>query len=488
MPNLTDILYKVSLEQVVGQRDLEIRSIEFDSRKVRTGDLFVAIKGTNVDGHEFIGRAISSGAHCIVCEKIPRKQLKGVTYVKVQNSSEALGVMASNFFENPSSKLKVVGVTGTNGKTSTVTLLYRLCMALGFRCGMISTVENRINSEVVAATHTTPDPIQIHSLMAQMVDSGCEFCFMEVSSHAIHQNRVYGLDFTGAVFTNITHDHLDYHGTFKNYLNAKKKLFDDLSSSAFALVNSDDKNGLVMLQNCSASQKTFALKNPSDFKGKILENTFEGLFLQVDGREFHSRLIGEFNAYNLMAVYGTSVLLGCDEMETLTALSALSAAEGRFDYRVSPKDKIVGIVDYAHTPDALEKVLATIRQVRQSDAGIISIVGCGGDRDTSKRPVMAKAAVEGSDQVILTSDNPRSEDPDAIIAEMKEGILPPEMRKILSISDRKEAIRTAIKTAKKGDIILIAGKGHEKYQEIKGVKHPFDDREVLDQAIKEFDR
>lgn len=488
MPQLKDILYRVSLEQVVGLRDVEVRSIQFDSRKIRTGDMFVAVKGTNVDGHEFIGRAISSGANTIVCEKIPRKRLKGVTYIQVQDSSQALGIIASNFFDNPSTQLKVVGVTGTNGKTSTVTLLYRLCMAMGFRCGMISTVENRINSEVIAATHTTPDPIQIHSLMAQMVDSGCEFCFMEVSSHAIHQNRVFGLDFTGAVFTNITHDHLDYHGTFKNYLNAKKKLFDDLPSTAFALVNADDKNGLVMLQNCSGKHKTYALKNPSDFKGKILENTFDGLYMQIDGREFHSRLIGEFNAYNLLAVYGTAVLLGCDEMEALTALSSLSAAEGRFDYLVSPKDKIVGIVDYAHTPDALEKVLSTIRQVRQSDSTIISIVGCGGDRDATKRPVMAQAAVKGSDQIILTADNPRSEDPDAIIAEMKEGILPSDMRKTLSITDRREAIRTAIKMAKKGDIVLVAGKGHEKYQEINGVKHPFDDREVLDQAIKEFDR
>lgn len=488
MASLKDILYKVSLEEVKGTRDLDISSVEFDSRKVREGSVFVAVKGTKSDGHEFMGRAISSGAKAIICENVPRKLLKGVTYVKVANSAEALGIIASNFFGNPSDRIKVVGVTGTNGKTSTVTLLYRMALNLGFRCGMLSTVENRINSEVLPATHTTPDPVQINSLLAKMVESGCEFCFMEASSHAIDQRRVAGIDFTGAVFTNITHDHLDYHDTFKNYLEAKKRLFDDLPKGSWALVNGDDKNGLVMAQNTKAKTYTYSLKNPGDFKGRILENTFQGLIMQIDGQEFHSALIGEFNAYNLLAVYGVSQLLEVEQVEALAALSSLTAAEGRFDYLVSPKDKVVAIVDYAHTPDALEKVLATIAQVRDGNARIHAIVGCGGDRDKAKRPVMAGVAAKGSDQVILTSDNPRSENPETIISEMKEGILPTDMKKTLSITDRKEAIRAAIRMAAPGDIVLVAGKGHEKYQEINGVKQPFDDKQVLNDAIKEFDR
>lgn len=488
MVSLHDILYGVNLLDVKGPRDIDIKSLAFDSRKVVEGTAFVAVPGTQVDGHEFIGRAISSGAKAIVCEKMPRKILKGVTYVKVESTAEALGLMASNFYENPSENLKLVAITGTNGKTSTVTLLHAMFMQMGYLTGLLSTVENKINDEVIPATHTTPDPIQLNELLAKMVESGCEYCFMEASSHAIHQRRIAGLKFEGAGFTNITHDHLDYHGTFKEYIAAKKMLFDGLRPDAFALVNADDKNGLVMTQNTRARVLTYALKNPADFKGKILENTFDGLTMLVDGQEFHSRLVGEFNAYNLLLVYGISVELGIDRMGTLTALSNLKSAEGRFDYFISPKDKIVGVIDYAHTPDALKKVLSTIQKVQAGSAQLLSVVGCGGDRDKTKRPLMAKAAVEGSDQVFLTSDNPRSEKPEDILADMKEGLNPVDMRKTITISDRKEAIRTAIRMAKSGDVVLVAGKGHEKYQEINGVKTPFDDMQILSEALKEFDR
>jgi UDP-N-acetylmuramoyl-L-alanyl-D-glutamate--2,6-diaminopimelate ligase len=484
MKVLKDILYKVSLTSTTGDMDRKVSDIVFDSRKVEKGSTFVAVPGTQVDGHDFIPAALERGAKIIVCEKLPVELLDDVTFVQVVNSSKALGIMASNFFDNPSDKIKVVAVTGTNGKTTTVTLLHQLFVAMGYSTGLLSTVENKINEEILPATHTTPDAISVQALLRKMVDAGCTHCFMEASSHAIVQERIAGLKLAGAVFTNITHDHLDYHGTFDEYIKAKKKLFDDLPKDAFALVNGDDKRGMVMVQNCKATRQTFALKSSSDFKGKVISNTMEGLELDINGKLIWFRLIGAFNAYNLLSVYGVAVLLGEDEEEVLTELSGIRGAKGRFD-RIAIGG-ITAIVDYAHTPDALENVLKTINGVRNGNEQLITVVGCGGNRDKTKRPTMAKIAVTESDKTIFTSDNPRFEEPMDILRDMQAGIGPTEMRKTLTIEDRREAIKTAVMLSKKGDIILIAGKGHEDYQEIKGVKHHFDDSEVVTEILNEM--
>ncbi len=466
--------------------DVEVSDLVFDSRKVSSFALFVAVKGTQVDGHEFIQTAIEKGAKSIVCEALPATLEKDITYVQVADSAKALGYLASNYYENPSEKLKLVAVTGTNGKTSTVTLLYQLYIEMGYAAGLLSTVENKINGEVIPATHTTPDAINIQKLLKTMVEKGCTHCFMEASSHAIHQGRTAGLTFAGAVFTNISHDHLDYHGSFDDYIKAKKKLFDDLPKEAFALVNADDKRGLVMLQNTKATKQSFALKYPADFKAKILSNTLEGLELDINNRQIWFRMIGEFNAYNLLAVYGVAVLLGEDEEEVLMQLSKVKGAQGRFDK--TSYEGVTVIVDYAHTPDALENVLKTIQGVRTGIEQVVTVIGCGGNRDKTKRPLMAKIATQLSNKVILTSDNPRNEDPMAILREMEAGVSPVDFKKSTIIEDRREAIKNAIVNASKGDIILIAGKGHETYQEIKGVKHDFDDRQVVKEIFNLMDK
>lgn len=483
MKLLSDILYKVKLEEVLGSTHMAISSVTFDSRKVKKGCLFVATTGTTSDGHGFIEKAIENGAAAIVCEHVPANKSENVTYVKVSDSSLALGIIACNYFDNPSEKLKLVGVTGTNGKTTTVTLLFNLFRSLGYSVGLLSTVQNKINNTVIPATHTTPDPLSLNELLSNMVEEGCEFAFMEVSSHAVVQNRIAGVNFTGAVFSNITHDHLDYHKTFDEYIKAKKKFFDNLPNDAFALVNKDDKNGLVMLQNTKAEKHTYALRSVADFKCRIIENHLNGLLLNIDNQEIWVKLIGTFNAYNVLAVYSTAVLLKQDKTNVLTALSNLNSVEGRFQYVKSPNG-VIGIVDYAHTPDALKNVLETIKDIRSGNEQVITLVGCGGDRDSAKRPVMAAIACEYSNKVILTSDNPRSEDPEEILNQMQKGINPADAKKTLRITDRKEAIKTALSLSNKGDIILVAGKGHEKYQEIKGVKHPFDDFEILRETIK----
>lgn len=484
MKVLKDILYKVSLTSTIGDMDRGVSSIVFDSRKVEPQCAFIAIAGTQVDGHEFIATALEKGATVIVCEKLPEAILEGRTYVQVVNSAKALGIIASNFFDNPSEKIKVVGVTGTNGKTTTVTLLHQLFVAMGYSTGLLSTVENKINEQVIPATHTTPDAVNIQALLRRMVDEGCTHCFMEASSHAIVQERISGLKLAGAVFTNITHDHLDYHGTFDEYIKAKKKLFDELPKDAFALVNADDRRRAVMLQNCKATHHSFALKSSADFKAKILSNTLEGLELDINGKQIWFRMIGAFNAYNLLSALGVAVLLGEDEEEALRALSAIRGAKGRFD-RISIGG-IIAIVDYAHTPDALDNVLKTINGVRTGNEQLITVVGCGGNRDKTKRPIMAKLAVSESDKVIFTSDNPRFEEPMEILRAMQAGVGPSEVRKTLTIEDRREAIKTAVMLSRKGDIILIAGKGHEDYQEIKGVKHHFDDAEVVTEILEQL--
>lgn len=485
MAQLKDILYKVSLTSTYGDMNAEVSGICFDSRKVEEGFLFVAVRGTQTDGHDFITKAIGLGAKTIVCEQLPESIVENVTFVTVKNTSHALGIISSNFFETPSEKLKLTGVTGTNGKTTTATLLYQLFSNLGYKTGLISTVENRVADEVVHATHTTPDPIQLNQLLRRMVDAGCTYVFMEVSSHAVSQDRIAGLKFSGAIFTNITHDHLDYHKTFENYIKAKKKFFDDLPGDAFALVNADDKRGMVMLQNTKAAKHTFGIKKLTDFKAKIITNSIEGLELDVDGKNVWFKMIGDFNAYNLLGVYSTAVLLGQEPDEVLTQLSSLRGAPGRFE-QVSPGAKIIAIVDYAHTPDALQNVLETINQFRTGTEQVITVVGCGGNRDKTKRPLMASIASRLSDKVVLTSDNPRDEDPMLIIQEMQAGVMPSESRKTLVIADREEAIKTACMMAKEKDIVLVAGKGHEDYQEIKGVKHPFDDRKVVERMLKMF--
>lgn len=482
MKQLHDILAKTVVLQVIGNTDIGIGALALSSKDVQAGDAFFAIKGVSVDGHQFIPQAVAQGANVIVCENLPQELSQGVVFVQVANSAQALGEMASAFYDYPSSKLNLVGVTGTNGKTTVATILFNLFAELGYKVGLLSTVENRINQKIIPATHTTPNPIALNQLLAEMVDEGCAYCFMEVSSHAVVQQRIAGLHFVGGVFTNITHDHLDFHQTFSNYIKAKQVFFDALPKSAFALYNADDKNGAIMVQNSKAHIKSYSLKSLTDFKAKILENSFSGLLLNVDNEEVWFRLIGEFNAYNLLAVYATASLLEQDKHTILTALSKSNGAEGRFDYSVS-KEGVVAVVDYAHTPDALENVLKTIHAIRGGNEKIITVAGCGGDRDRLKRPEMAKVACSWSDKVILTSDNPRSENPTDILNQMQQGVLPHQQKKVLVIEDRKEAIKTACHLAEAGDIILVAGKGHEKYQEIKGVKHPFDDKEVLSEIL-----
>jgi UDP-N-acetylmuramoyl-L-alanyl-D-glutamate--2,6-diaminopimelate ligase len=485
MAELKDILYKVSLTSTYGDMTVSVDSVCFDSRQAKPGALFIAVKGTQSDGHDYIKKAIDAGIRVIVCERLPESITENVTFITVKNSSQALGIIAANFFGNPSQQLKLVGVTGTNGKTTTATLLYQLFTNLGYKTGLLSTVENRIGEEVIAATHTTPDPIQLNVLLRRMVDVGCSYVFMEVSSHAVDQERIAGLKFAGAIFTNITHDHLDYHKTFENYIKAKKKFFDELPGDSFAIVNADDKRGMVMLQNTKAAKHTFGMKKLTDFKGKIITNSIEGLELDIDNKNVWFKMIGDFNAYNLLGVYGTAVLLGQEPDEVLTQLSTLRGAPGRFEL-VKPGSKIIAIVDYAHTPDALQNVLDTIGHLRTGTEQVITVVGCGGNRDKTKRPLMASIACRLSDKVILTSDNPRDEDPMQIILEMQTGIMPNEARKTLVIADREEAIKTACMMAKEKDIVLVAGKGHENYQEIRGVKHPFDDREVVERMLKMF--
>ncbi len=483
MKLLSDILYKVRLEEVVGLTHVAISSITFDSRKVKKDSLFIATRGTQQDGHLFIDKAIEMGAIAILCEVMPKNKVDGITYIKVADTSYSMGIMACNFYDNPSEKLKLVGVTGTNGKTTTVTLLFNLFKSMGYSVGLLSTVQNKINNTTIEATHTTPDAISLNELLDTMVKQECEFAFMEVSSHSVVQNRIAGIQFTGAVFSNITHDHLDYHKTFEEYIKAKKKFFDMLPSNAFALINKDDRNGIIMLQNTKAKRYTYALQTVADFKCRIIESHLTGLLLNIDNQELWVKLIGNFNAYNVLAVYSTAILLKQDKTNVLTSLSNLNAVDGRFQQVKSAGGRI-GIVDYAHTPDALKNVLQTIQDLRTGNEQIITVVGCGGDRDSGKRPIMAAIACEYSHKVIFTSDNPRSEDPEEILNQMEKGITPVDTKKTLRVTDRKEAIKTACSLSQPGDIILIAGKGHEKYQEIKGVKHDFDDLEILKQTIK----
>ncbi|MEM8892955.1 MAG: UDP-N-acetylmuramoyl-L-alanyl-D-glutamate--2,6-diaminopimelate ligase [Bacteroidota bacterium] len=486
MSVLKDILYKVALVSTSGDMNREVSGICFDSRESKQDYLFVAVKGTNVNGHDYIDTAIESGATAVVCETMPTKQRQDVSYILADNSAEALGTIAANFYGNPSSKMKLVAVTGTNGKTTSVTLLYQLFRRLGFNTGLLSTVENKLNDEVIPATHTTPDAIQINALLKEMLDRGCTHCFMEASSHAIHQRRTYGLKFSGAVFTNISHDHLDYHHTFHDYIKAKKLLFDDLPKSAFALANSDDKRGSVMLQNTSATKYTYGLKNMSDFKARVLSNSMEGLELDLDGKQVWFKLIGNFNAYNLLASFAVACLLGEDPEEVLMQLSQVEPARGRFQVTKS-KSGVTAIVDYAHTPDALENVLKTIKEFRTGVEQVITIVGAGGNRDRTKRPLMAAVSTKYSDVVILTSDNPRDEEPMGIINDMEEGVPRSQVKKVMVNADRREAIKAACRMANANDIILVAGKGHETYQEVAGVKYDFDDLKVVNEMLQLFD-
>jgi UDP-N-acetylmuramoyl-L-alanyl-D-glutamate--2,6-diaminopimelate ligase len=478
MKNLKDILKSVTVKQITGDDQIVIEEVSFDSRRIVKGTLFVATRGTLTDGHKYIPMAIEKGATAVLCEELPADIQKGATYILTDDASKALGCVASAFYDYPSSKLKLVGITGTNGKTTTVTLLYRMFKALGFKAGLLSTVKYYVNDQEIEATHTTPDSLQINKLMAKMVEEGCEYCFMEVSSHSVIQSRIAGLQFKGAIFSNLTHDHLDFHKTFEGYLKAKQKFFDDLPSDAFALTNLDDKNGRIMVQNTKALVKTYSLRSMADFRCKVQESHFDGTQLWIDGTEVWTNFIGEFNAYNLLAVYSTAILLGQRKEDILRIISQLTAVSGRFEYLRS-NTGVTAIVDYAHTPDALDNVLRSINQLRGGQGQLITVVGAGGDRDRTKRPVMAKVAAENSTKVILTSDNPRSEDPVAIIEEMMKGVNITDRKKVLNITDRREAIRTACMLAQKGDIILVAGKGHENYQEVKGVKHHFDDKEVI---------
>tara|TARA_R100000306_G_scaffold665_1_gene1493 strand:- start:38162 stop:39607 length:1446 start_codon:yes stop_codon:yes gene_type:complete len=476
-------LYKVTLEKVVGNTAVAIRDLHFDSRKVGLDDVFIAIRGTVSDGHEFIKKAVDNGAIAVVCEAMPEQLVNGVTYVQVSDSQQAMAIMAANFYGNPSENLKLIGVTGTNGKTTIATLLYNLFTAAGFECGLLSTVKIMIGTSELKATHTTPDSITINKHLAEMVEAGVAFCFMEVSSHGIHQKRTEGLHFTGGIFTNLSHDHLDYHKDFKEYRDVKKTFFDQLPKTAFALVNTDDKNGGVMLQNTLAKKYTYALKSHADYKAQILENQFTGLLLKMNGNELWVRLIGNFNAYNLLAIYATAELLGLEQMETLQLLSTLESVDGRFQFSISEEEKITSIVDYAHTPDALKNVLETINSIRTGNEELITVVGCGGDRDAAKRPKMAKIAAQLSTQVIFTSDNPRTEDPDTIIEQMEAGVPPEHFKKIVSITNRRNAIKTACQMAKHNDIILVAGKGHETYQEINGERTDFDDFKIVNELL-----
>lgn len=481
---LKELLHAIPVLQVVGSLDVEVEAITFDSRQVKQGTLFVAVRGVHTDGHLYVVDVIQKDAAVVVVEDIPESIEESVTYIQVGDSAYALGILASNFYGNPSQSLKLVGVTGTNGKTTVATLLFNLFQQLGYYVGLLSTVENRIGTTIVPATHTTPDPVALNKLLRQMVDDGCDYCFMEVSSHAVVQQRIVGLRFAGGIFTNITHDHLDFHGTFDNYIKAKKKFFDDLDGFAFALTNVDDKNGSVMLQNTIAHRKSYGLHNMADFKAKVLESHFDGMLLHIDTHELWVKLVGGFNAYNLLAAYATAILLEQETSKVLVALSEISGAEGRFE-TVRSKTGIVGIVDYAHTPDAVENVLETIKDLRASGQQIITVLGCGGDRDKTKRPEMAKVALKYSDKLIITSDNPRTEDPKQIIKDMEAGITIDKKKNTFSIADRREAIRAACHLANPGDIVLVAGKGHEKYQEINGVRHHFDDREELENTFNE---
>lgn len=484
---LTDLLKGIKTEYVIGDEAMLVESLVIDSRKASKGCLFFAQKGTINDGHKFIENVVALGASVIVCEELPEHCGDNVCYVQVRNVSEIMGLIAANFYQHPSQKLQLVGVTGTNGKTTVATLLFQLFSALGFKCGLVSTVQNQIGDQIIPATHTTPDAVSLQALLAQMVDAYCEYVFMEVSSHAVHQHRINGAHFAGGIFTNITHDHLDYHKTFDEYIRVKKLFFDGLSKKAFALTNIDDKRGAVMLQNTVALKKSYSLRVPADFKGKVLENSLAGLLMNINGQDVHFRMMGLFNAYNLLAVYGTAVLLGEDKMEVLAALSNLTGAKGRFETYRSPKQNIIAIVDYAHTPDALLNVLATIKQFGNQQQ-IITVVGCGGDRDRAKRPIMAQVACEHSNRVILTSDNPRSEKPESILDDMEAGLTLTQKRKVLRITDRKEAIKTACALAMPEDVILIAGKGHEAYQEINGVRQHFDDKEVVLEIFELLDK
>lgn len=483
MKILKDILYGARMVEKKGDLIRPVEAIYFDSREVKRESLFVAYKGVAVDGHDYIESAIEKGATAIVCEEFPTDIKEHVAYVVVKNAHEALSTIAANFYDNPSRNLQLVGVTGTNGKTTVTTLLYELFNKLGYKVGLISTIVNKIGRRDVISTHTTPNPVQLNHLLSQMVNEGVEYCFMEVSSHAVDQKRIDGVQFKGAVFTNITQDHLDYHKTFKNYIAAKKLFFDNLEAEAFALYNADDPNGSVMVQNTKARKYSMAIRSVADYKAKVLENQFDGLHLSIDNKEIYASLVGIFNAYNLMAVYAVADLLGQDQLEVLTAISALKSVEGRFQYQRSDNN-ITVIVDYAHTPDAVRNVLKTVKDISTGNESIISVVGCGGDRDKDKRPKMAAIACELSNKVILTSDNPRTEDPNQIIEDMKAGVPPVHFKKTLAVTDRKEAIKTAIALAVPGDIILVAGKGHEKYQEINGVKHPFDDQKVVSEFLK----
>jgi UDP-N-acetylmuramoyl-L-alanyl-D-glutamate--2,6-diaminopimelate ligase len=482
MMTIENILKGIEVVSVSGSLSTVVAGVEFDSRKVIPGSLFVAVKGHNSDGHTYISSALRSGAIAVICENIPENTSEGICIVRIIDSAKALGIAAGNFYGNPSSSVKLVGVTGTNGKTTIATLLYNMFIRLGYKCGLFSTVCNYINGKELPATHTTPDPVQLNRLLAEMVEEGCDYAFMEVSSHSADQQRIAGLNFLGGIFTNLTHDHLDYHRTFDNYLAAKKRFFDSLSSDSFALVNADDRNGRVMLQNCRARHYTFSVRSMATFRCAIIEQDFNGMGLRIQGEEIWTRFIGDFNASNLLAVYGASVLLGASEREVLTILSDLRSVAGRLEI-VTADNGISGIVDYAHTPDALLNVIESINKIRESGVQLITVVGAGGDRDKTKRPEMASISAEGSTKVILTSDNPRSEDPEMILNDMEKGISSELKGKTLRIADRREAIRTAVMLANRGDVILVAGKGHETYQEIKGVKHHFDDREELKKAL-----
>lgn len=484
---LKDILYGVSLESVSGNTNISVNELHFDSRKVQLNDVFIAVRGTQVDGHDYIKKAVDQGAIAVVCEALPEELINGVTYVETTNSASALAIMASNFYGNPSENLKLVGVTGTNGKTTIATLLYQLFTKAGFASGLLSTVKVMVADQEFAATHTTPNPLAINSYLAQMSDAGVEYCFMEVSSHGIHQQRTKGLKFAGGIFTNLTHDHLDYHNTFAEYRDVKKRFFDELPADAFALVNVDDKNGQVMIQNTKAKTYSYAIKSYADYKAQVLENQFSGLLLKIGDNSVWTKLIGSFNAYNLVAIYASAELLGLEQMEALKLLSELQSVSGRFQYFISPKG-ITAIVDYAHTPDALKNVLETINDIRTKNEELITVVGCGGDRDKTKRPKMAHLASALSTKAIFTSDNPRTEDPEVIIEEMEKGVEPQNFNKTLSITNRKQAIKTACQMANTNDIILIAGKGHETYQEVNGERSHFDDFETVSELLKELNK
>jgi UDP-N-acetylmuramoyl-L-alanyl-D-glutamate--2,6-diaminopimelate ligase len=487
MMTLKDILYKVTLNAVVGNTSVSINNIDFDSRNIAKNDVFVAIKGTVSNGHEYIDVAIKQGATAVICEELPKELIEGITYVQVESSSKALAIMASNFYQNPSDNLKLVGVTGTNGKTTIASLLYQLFKKAGFKVGLLSTVKIMVDTKEYKTSHTTPDSLTINKYLKEMNDEGVAFCFMEVSSHGIHQNRTEGLHFEGGIFTNLSHDHLDYHDTFAEYRDVKKSFFDNLPTSAFALVNVDDKNGLVMLQNTKAKKYTYALKGYADYRAQILENQLNGLLLKINESEVWTRLIGNFNAYNVLAIYATADLLGLEKVETLRIISELESVAGRFQYLISD-EKITAIVDYAHTPDALKNVLETINSIRTKNEELITVFGCGGNRDKTKRPKMGHIASALSTKVIITSDNPRNEVPETIIEEIEKGVEPQNYKKIVSITDRKQAIKTACQLANPNDIILIAGKGHETYQEIKGERFDFDDLKIVQEILKQLQK